>query len=82
MTTSVVRIARPEGWETSPKGAHFFYPQGDYKVPEDMEPEHARRCLASGVGIEVRTKASKPETKKKTGKKKPSKKRTGKKQLS
>ncbi len=60
-------------------GAHFFYPQGDYRVPEEMDPDHARRCLDSGIGTEVRTKQTKPETKKKTGKKKPSKTGTGKK---
>jgi len=63
VTASVIRIARSEGYEISPRGVRSFYPAGDYKVPGDMPPEIARRCLESGIGQEVQTKADKPENK-------------------
>ena len=63
MAGMVVRIARSEGWETSPRGVHYFFPQGDYTVPDQMPDDIARRCLNSGIGIEVRTKATKPQNK-------------------
>ena len=78
MIDLTVRIARRAGYEVSPRGVRHFYPAGDYQVPTDMPLDIARRCLESGVGKEVRTKASKPENKlikkkrrlrKKTGKK-------------
>jgi hypothetical protein len=40
-----------------------FFPAGDYKVPDDMSPEVARRCVEAGIGKDVRTKATKPENK-------------------
>lgn len=72
----VVRVARSEGYEVAPRGVRQFYPQGDYKVPDEMPADIARRCLESGIGTAIRTKATKPETK--TRKKKPSKVKPGK----
>ena len=74
--TQTVRIARSEGYEISPRGVRQFYPQGDYTVGVDMPLDAARRCLESGVGVEVRTKATPLETKAPAPKKK---KRTSKK---
>ncbi len=79
MTHTVIRIARPEGYQVSPRGVHAFFPQGDYKVPEEMSADIARRCLESGIGREIRSKDSKPETKRRPAKKKRSKTGTGKK---
>ena len=70
MTTSVVRIARSEGYSVSPRGVHLHFPQGDYRVPDDMPADVARRAIESGIGTEVRTKDTKPETKRRAPRKK------------
>lgn len=69
MTTRTVRVTRRQGYQISPAGAFYNYPQGDYKVPDEMPPTHAQRAIESGCAIEIRTSKTRPETKTKNAKK-------------
>ena len=48
-----IRIAREKGWSVSPRGNYHFFPQGDYRVPDEMSHELAQRALHHGIGIRI-----------------------------
>lgn len=60
----IIRISREKGWQVSPRGHYHFFPAGDYRVPDDMAPDIARRALHRGVGKRIdNVKDGAPENK-------------------
>lgn len=74
---AVIRIARRQGVKLAPGGVAVHYPQGDYKVPDEMPAADAEKILRFGVGLPIRTADTKLDTKKSKPKRKRSPRKAG-----
>lgn len=52
-----IRIPEPSSWR--PDGSHLFA-FGEYRVPEDMSEEHAKRAIDEGAAVLVDGETSAP----------------------